>query len=219
LNQELYFITILQKAFEVDDITPALTKAIGDIIQLGRGKGYREGFDNFQMFIKEIYQCYRLFEKDYIAQIVPESIYSQADQVKETDVKHMTDSLWLEQYHPFQRIVSDLKVITPTIDIFFDGRLIGSISLDKNNKSQRFSKISPGDYTVKLSTGRIIWKGTLAAEELIINKTFGSEHIKLAADTEGPKVKPVRVINIVAGKMCLKIFAGLNNGSIEVELN
>ena len=101
--------------------------------------------------------------------------------------------------------------------IFRDDILICTVSLNES-KTQSIHGIVPGTYTVRLSTGRVIWRGYLSQEDLIIRKRPGSQSMKFAADSDDLKTEPARVVTLLGGRMVLKIFKGFDSGVIQIEL-
>ena len=101
--------------------------------------------------------------------------------------------------------------------IFRDDILICTVSLDES-KTQSIRRIVPGTYTVRLSTGRVIWRDYLSQEDLIIRKSPGSQSLKLAADSDDFKTEPARAVTLLSGRMAMKIFKGFDSGVIRIEL-
>lgn len=182
MNRELYFIPILQDALKAKDLKSALSKAVTNITQLGKDNLYKEGFENFQKFINEVYDFDDILKKN----------------MNSEPTEYLLDSNL------------DCK-----FSIFQGDTLIYIGNLDK---SQIIRSIAPGTYAIKLSTGRILWRGEITEEELIMRKNLDGQNIKLAADSEDFKPEPVRIITLLKGQMFLKIFKGFDGGSLQIEL-
>jgi hypothetical protein len=122
-----------------------------------------------------------------------------------------------------KNMVEDLSGCSQSISlsceliIFRDDILICTVSLDES-KTQSIRGIVQGTYTVKLSTGRVIWRGYLSQEDLIIRKSPGSQSMKLAADSDDLKTEPARVVTLLSGQMALKFFKGFDSGVIQIEM-
>jgi hypothetical protein len=95
--------------------------------------------------------------------------------------------------------------------------LLGTIKAG-TSINESIHDIVPGTYTVKLSTGRVLWKGTLSKEDLIIRAIPGGQSIKLAADLGNSKIRPARIVTLLGGRIVLKIFKGFDRGVIQIEL-
>ena len=64
MNRELYFIPVLKNALETGDPKSALRQAFSKIGQLAKDNEYRQGFENFEIFLGEACAHLLLIEKD-----------------------------------------------------------------------------------------------------------------------------------------------------------
>lgn len=64
MNQELYFIPVLQNALKAANPESALRQAFSKIDQLARDNNYRRGFENFEIFLGEVCSHRVLIEKN-----------------------------------------------------------------------------------------------------------------------------------------------------------
>jgi len=78
-------------------------------------------------------------------------------------------------------------------------------------------EIAPGNYRVKLDTGRILWEGNLAEQDLLWSKAYPGEPLKMAADSGQPIGKPTREIPLLDETVLLRVYAGLESGFLEIE--
>ncbi|MDD5134608.1 MAG: hypothetical protein PHP01_04290 [Phycisphaerae bacterium] len=184
MNRELYFIPVLQNALDAGEPKSALRQAFSKIGQLAMDDEYRQGLENFEIFVGEVCAHRLIIEKD-----TPEDFtgYSQ------------DSSLSYE------------------LAILKDNRLTNKTCLDENG-IQSIPGVMPGTYTIRLSTGRILWKETLSHQDLIAGEILGSQNIKVAADSGDFKAKPVRIVTLLNGRIVLKIFKGFESGVIQIEL-
>ena len=97
-------------------------------------------------------------------------------------------------------------------------KVVATSSFEQPSGARSVDGIAPGDYRVKLDTGRILWEGTLAEQELLWSKAFPGEPLKMAADSGQPVGKPTREISVLEGTVILRIFAGVESGFMEIEL-
>lgn len=188
MNRELYFIPILQKAMEAGNVRVALKKAFYEINQLGNHNEYKQGFKNFQAFIREVFVHYSLIKKQSVKD--------------------------LETYSKLFSATRNL--LHRNLSVFRDGSLIDTISLDKD-RCQRIQGILPGLYTLCLSTGRMLWSGNFATED-IISETHDGKNIKLAADSKEIAPKYSKRIILLNGLITLKMFKGINAAVMEIGL-
>ncbi|HUT60399.1 MAG TPA: hypothetical protein VNA25_21350 [Phycisphaerae bacterium] len=78
--------------------------------------------------------------------------------------------------------------------------------------------IKTGSYLVGLDTGRVLWEGLLTEEDLIWAKAFPGRPLKMAADTGEDRGQPTRQIPLLQGSVVLRVFPGIECGTLEIEL-
>ena len=78
--------------------------------------------------------------------------------------------------------------------------------------------IEPGDYRLKLDTGRVLWEGHLSEKDLVWSKAFPGEDLSMAADTEGTPRRLTREFDLLDGMLTLRVYPGVETGSLEIEL-
>ncbi|MBC8469726.1 MAG: hypothetical protein ISS77_02540 [Phycisphaerae bacterium] len=189
MNRELFFIPILQKALNADNTMTALKEAFCEINRLGKEDKYRQGFDNFRLFLEEF--C-------------SHDNFLRAERSED-----------LKSYPQILSIANqglDRKLI-----IFRNNRMLETLTLNKKS-NYRIGKIIAGTYTVKLSTGRVLWEGRLTENDLLIEMDGKDENIRLAADSEKSQPVPPRSIKLLDGMVILRIFAGFKAGTLQIEL-
>ena len=189
MNRELFFIPILQKALKTDNTIAALNEALCEINLLGKQDKYRQGFDNFRLFIEELCRHDNLLRAE-----------------RSEDLKSYSQILSIANQDPGRKLV-----------IFRNNRIIKALTLDKKS-NYRIGKIIAGTYTVKLSTGRVLWEGRLTENDLLIEMNGKDENVRLAADSEKSQPVPSRSIKLLAGMVILRIFAGFKAGTMQIEL-
>ncbi len=91
-------------------------------------------------------------------------------------------------------------------------------SFEQPSGTRSVDGIAPGDYRVKLDTGRVLWEGCLAERDLLWSKAFPGEPLKMAADSGQPIGNPTREISLLEGTVILRVFAGVESGFMEIEL-
>jgi len=189
MNRELYFIPILQKAMEAGDVKTALKEAFYKINQFGKSDEYKQGFKNFQVFTKEVFAHNKLIEKGQTKDL---KNYAQLYSVTKNCLRH-------------------------ELTIFRNGQPINTISLDKD-RHQSIQGVLPGIYTLSLSTGRVLWRGNITTEDIIVNGAFDDNNMKLAADSKDSTPKHSKRIVLLNGQIIFKIFKGFKAGVIEIGL-
>ena len=79
--------------------------------------------------------------------------------------------------------------------------------------------LTPGNYTVKFSTGRIVWEGTLTAKDVLWVRAFPSQELKVAADSGGAQRQYSRREVLLAGEIEIFIYPGVESGDLGIEIH
>jgi hypothetical protein len=103
------------------------------------------------------------------------------------------------------------------INVDRDGKLISSLPLGLSNGTLNILNVAPGKYTIKLSTGYILWTGDLTEKDLFVLKAFPDSDMMLAAATDTLKTKPSKQIMLLDGEIIIQVFPGFEGGSIEIQ--
>ncbi len=84
---------------------------------------------------------------------------------------------------------------------------------------QTVGDVIPGDYSLTADTGRLLWQGHLAEEELLWSRAFPHRPLQMAADTGDTDQPPTRTIRLLDGTLIVNVYAGLESGSVEIRLD
>lgn len=99
----------------------------------------------------------------------------------------------------------NLVLATPTVHPFLDAVMV--------------EPIVPGEYTLKLSTGLVVWRDVLSEEDLLWTSAFGGQELRLAADTAAEPRRFSRRESLLNGEIVLYVFPGVENGAIGIEIH
>jgi len=105
--------------------------------------------------------------------------------------------------------------LPPEITVTRESQLLGMISLDRIPGSGSVSNVTPGQYTLALATGRVIWQGVLTEQDLVWRVAFPGRPLDLAADT-GEAAQPTLEIPLLDGELTIRVLPGLESGRIEI---
>ncbi len=97
-------------------------------------------------------------------------------------------------------------------------KVVATCSFEQPSGARSVDGIVPGDYRVKLDTGRVLWEGNLAERELLWSKAFPGKPLKMAADSGQPMGEPTREISLLEGTVILRVYASVESGFMEIEL-
>lgn len=229
MNQDLYFVPMIARAFQHADHADALGRAFAEIEELGRLPAYSRGFENFHRFMPEVR---RHSASDELYQVDVESIRALlvelATDTFDGDEDEREAVLELIRSEPrlqaeYERLSAMVgahgrKVKTTTINVLKDAELLTRIEFHRERPLASVGRVLPGDYSLALETGRVIWEGRLVARDLLWSAAFPGRALDLAADTGGRPTTTTREEQLLGGELTLRVYPGMEFGRIEVEL-
>ena len=121
------------------------------------------------------------------------------------------DIPWLTGIWEFQTVQRSIKVI-----ITKDGKTIASLPMNLLENLRLIRNALPGLYTIRLSTGRVLWIGKLSEKDLLWSKAFPETELKLAAATGEVKRVSTKEFSVLDGGISIRVFPGFEDGTIEV---
>ena len=227
---DLYFIKYIAWAYQQSDLEKALREAFRKIVSLGQRSEYKQGFKQFMRFMAEVEDnCENIFRdrEKRIDDMVHELLLQLATGQFQGDEDETAAALeliksrpeWREAYELLceEAEKSDGSLIPLKVIIENNGVLLDSFPLGEMPARKVIKNVKPGNYLVKLDTGRIIWQERLDEKDLIWVYAFPETGLRLAADTgdaDSPKTREVAVLN---GDGTIRVYPGLESGSIELE--
>ena len=96
--------------------------------------------------------------------------------------------------------------------------VVTSCSFEQSIGTHVVNDIEPGDYRLKLDTGRILWEGNLSEKDLVWSKAYPGEGLAVAADSEEGPRHATRKVSLLDGTLTLRVYPGVETGSLEIEL-
>jgi len=121
------------------------------------------------------------------------------------------DIPWMAGIWELQPDKRTIKII-----IIKDEETIASFPMNLSEKSRLIHNALPGFYTIKLSTGRILWMDEISKRDLSWREAFPDRELKLAAAVGEVKQVPTKEISVLDGEIIIRIFPGFEDGTIEV---
>jgi len=227
-DRKLFFIPIIARALQSDDPRQSLEEAFEEIRELGKEDEYQEGYEQFREFIKTDMTS-SAEDSELRVRLLKEAIHrlvhDLATDTFEGDEEQKEALLGILRSYPdwnaeYVRIVEEVRVLFPPgielkLEVLKGNRRIGSFPISPAPAT--IGAITPGNYTVRFSNGRILWEGELAKEDLIWAYAFPGKDLAMAAETEASKREPTKKISLLNGEITLSVFAGLEAGRIRIE--
>ena len=227
---DLYFIKYIAWAYQQSDLEKTLREAFRKIVSLGQRSEYKQGFQKFMRFMAEVEDnCENIFRdhQNRIDDMVHELLLQLATGQFQGDEDETAAALeliksrseWREAYEFLceETEKSDgfsmpLKVIVEKNGVF-----LNSFPLEEKTTRKVIKNVKPGNYLVKLDTGRIIWEDRLDKKDLIWVYAFPETGLRLAADTGDADVPKTREVVVLEGDGIIRAYPGLESGSMELE--
>jgi hypothetical protein len=230
MTKDLYFIHLIADAFHQPDPKLALKAALQKILELGQLLEYARGFEQFKRFIEVMgynYQTPSQLNKVLINQILEDLSFQIAAGLFTGDQKKTKDLLNLITSQPelkkdFKNLCEEAsKAITQQIGLKIiidrNEETIISIPVKAAPFSQIIKNIKPGQYEVRLNTGRMLWQGKLTDRDLLWTAAFPEKDMALAADTGDVTEHPTREISLLDGELIIRVIPELESGRIELK--
>jgi hypothetical protein len=98
-----------------------------------------------------------------------------------------------------------------------NGENIYSIPVESDSFSEKIQNIKPGQYEVRINTGRTLWQEELTERDLVWTAAFPETDMALAADTGDHAEHLTREIKLLEGELILRVIPELDSGCIELE--
>jgi len=97
-----------------------------------------------------------------------------------------------------------------------DGTLVATVPVSRQPDSRVVGGIAPGLYRLKLDTGRLVWEARLTPSDVVWARAFARRPLPMAADTGTPVGQPTREATLLDGALRVRVFAGIEEGSLEI---
>jgi hypothetical protein len=218
----LYFISIIARALQSSEVERALSDAFYEIKKKGSQNNYAKGYLNFELFMQEVYNRYKVIVTDHTRELIAvlgTGMFEGSIQEKEllSNVINSTPE-WKSEYEAICRGQAKENRLQDVvmIGVLNDKGLVSEKTFEKVPGITVFEGILPGRYKIKLvNTGWIIWEGELTAKTLIWFQANKDANLPLAAGTATP-TDEIDLLN--SGALILRTYAGIESGRIEIEL-
>lgn len=230
MSNNLYFIEIIAKALSQREIGESLKQAFKEIKSLGSISEYKQGFQQFQRFMDVVRSHVKKKDSNKLeADIISEMIIDIATDAfagSDEDIQKVLNIIkscpQLREEH--DQLSTEIKGLSRKpkgieISVSRENRTIESITFTKIATSKTIDNITPGVYSVAFDTGRLIWKGKIAEQDLIWAKAYPGKPVKLAADTTQRKANPTKEISLFNTEIVIRVFPGIESGRMVITLN
>ena len=226
-ENNLYFIPILAKAFEGPDREKAFKKALSEIIRLSKSAEYKKGFEQFEQFIASGIQSLSEDSDDYtrlrdmalqrLLTMLASDTFDGPEEVRKSLMKRIqADPELSRRYQELLEELSPDKEPALEVELCKNDQVLSAQPLPSEQEGVSFDQIDPGNYSIRLSNGRVLWEGNVEAKDVIWKFAHPEKEYPMAAATEKDESNPTKSIKLLDGEITLSFYAGLETGGIEL---
>jgi len=226
-DNNLYFIPILAKAFEGPDRATAFKNALSEIIRLGESPEYKKGFEQFEQFVASGLQSLSEDSEDFarlrdfvfqrVITMLASDTFDGPEEVRNSLIKRIQANPDLARR--YQELLEELSPDNEPpleVELYKNNQLLSTQPLPSEQQSVYFDQIEPGNYSIRLSNGRVLWEGDIEAKDVIWELAYPEKEYPMAAATQKDEGNKTKSIKLLDGEMALNLYAGLESGGIEL---
>jgi hypothetical protein len=231
MNKDLYFIKLIANALRGGQSSIRMNEALEEIHRLGQQPQYRQGYLQFLEFIKKIKEAGNDFSsppdrrhedliQDLILQCGLGLIEGESPEAVLIQKFIEVSPKWNNEHARLRHAVRDAESLPDSIEIIIDidGKPLKRIPWTDHLVVDTISGVSPGNLSVRLNTGRVLWQGELTTSDLFLSEAFPNEELKLAADTGEDFAKMSRRFHLLDGQLIITVYPEIESGSLEIRI-
>ncbi len=230
MSNDLYFISIIARALEQEDTKRALEQAFEEIESLGAKPGYEQGFQQFQRLMdvvskrvekKRAGEALRVeLARELIIDLASDAFEGSAEDKRKAMSIIRSNPQWRKEYDQLVGEIEELSQIPEGVEISVsrENKPFKSVTFLKVPGSETIDNVTPGHYNIAFATGRLIWEGELAEQDLIWVKAYPGQPFEMAAETTEREAKPTKRISVFEGQIGIEVFAGIESGRIRITI-
>jgi len=228
MSNDLYFVPVSVKALDSPQPETALLRAFAEIEERGQQPEYRWGHAQFRRFMDLVVGT---ADRSHDASVVPEDAATLMVELtagclegtaEEAPVRALLVSrpVWREALEALMREMAPPVHESGTVDLTVMGPegVTESIHLSAEVESAWLTKVVPGPYLMRLSTGRVLWNGQLAAADLLWSEAYPEGDLRFAATDKHHERIARRTIPVLGGEVMLHLYPGPESGELRVVL-
>jgi hypothetical protein len=226
-GRNLYFIRILQAAFEGRDRKAALKAAIENIVSMGRLPEYQGGFKSFRILMKaldedaasdsELQQDIRYDHLEASITDIVTTTFDGSEEEKQTMMRLIHEAPELaavleEMCEGVTGLLFEPDALE--IEVEREGLPFGLYRLERGFDRVVIPGIQPGEYAIKVSTEFLLWRGELRAKDILWHLACPESKLPAAAESKALRQEPTMTIDLLNGEVRLELFPSLESGTL-----
>jgi hypothetical protein len=233
MNDPLFFIRILVNAYDAPDRPKALQDAFETVQRLGLQPGYEQALAQCRAFLEEVVRQAPMRSQgeqsnndsmiDLIIIGLATGTFDGTDAAKEALTTLVTSRPeWREKYECIRTDLQFAPDVPGVVEIILarDDVDLPMLSFARGGATHTIAHVLPGHYSMRLSTGRVLWAGELQREDVEWTAAFPGRALDLAAaDARTLAGPPTREMRLLDGEVVMRIFPGLEAGAMVITVN
>ena len=198
------------------------------ITEFGRQTEYETGFEQFLRFMDAVAeQAMGLHREQEMSEVLENVLVELAAGALDGSPERETiwallDShpQWHERYETFSAQWEEEAESPYLAEIRLEQHeeIVHVVCFKTIPETALIDGVSPGRYTLRLSTGRVLWIGAITERDLIWHHAFPGRALDLAADTGRICTEPSRVIDLLDGEIVVRLYPGIETGRMSISL-
>jgi hypothetical protein len=230
-QNDMYYLTILLKAFKEEDTETALRNAFREIIKIGTDPEYRKayhhfldwintGIDELQIDDPVLWESISQHTLTSIMISIATNTFEGSDKAKSDFIKAIEANKKLcNIYNKIRSSIEQIELPTHEFILLKDDIEFSRIVVSEEKNEALISRIEPGTYTLSHANGRVLWEGRISANHVIWSEAFPDEDYSMAADTDEVSALTSMRVVLLDGEIVISLTPGLESGTMKVTLN
>lgn len=122
-------------------------------------------------------------------------------------------------FHQFQRFMAEAySTQVPSVQLERNGVILAEVIPCLATEEVRIPGIEPGEYALRLSTGRLLWTGRIEANDVQWAAAYPTAALPLAAATDEGDAPWTRELRLLNNEIVMRVYPGIEKGTIGIRL-
>ena len=213
MNDDLYFIPILQEACARPDGPADFAAALRRIQLLGKEPRYRHGYRQFLHLLGAAWSdaADPPVLDDVVSAVIGEIVGYPV--LEASPAAGVQASPWGQRFVEFDAAIraAAQRPVPATIFVELDERRCGQVAV---GQEAVVDGLMPGSYHLRLDSGLVLWEGPLEAQDLLWHAAPPGQALRAAAETPHAVIPPSRTLRLLHGEVMVELHRGMQAGSM-----
>ena len=221
------FLKALMAAWEADDRRAALSGVLRQVVSRDSASTHNEHCANTRAFFEQVERQLQLdrVAKSHFLEAIRSLLTDLATDTWEGKPEDLEALLSFCEGHP--QLAGELGALREELAPSLGSRVPLFLTLRRGPEAQvihvplgpeavSVPDVVPGEYSLTLSTGQLLWEGEVRPEQVIWSRAFPGRALPMAAETDLPVGEPTYVVDLLGAELSLTLHAGLEAGTLRL---